>query len=111
MQLVEKGILNLDDGEQIEKLCPELKTLKVLKKDRTFEEKKKAITLRMLLSHTAGFGYSFFNERLRDYNYPAGQDEFNGRIEEMIQPLLFQPGEGWEYGVRRIIIPPSYQLH
>lgn len=102
MQLVEKGVLRLDDGEQIEGLCPELKTLKVLKKDRTLEEKKKAITLRMLLSHTAGFGYSFFNERLRDFNYPAGQDEFNGRVEEMVQPLLFQPGEGWEYGVRHV---------
>lgn len=102
MQLVEKGVLKLDDDEQIESLCPELKTLKVLKKDRTLEDKKKAITLRMLLSHTAGFGYSFFNERLRDYNFPAGQDEFGGRMEDMIQPLLFQPGEGWEYGVRPV---------
>ncbi|CAN8105690.1 unnamed protein product [Discula destructiva] len=99
MQLVEKGVLRLDDDEQIEGLCPELKTLKVLKEDRTLEDKKKAITLRMLLTHTAGFGYSFFSERLRDWNYPAGQDEFNGRMEEMIQPLLFQPGEGWEYGL------------
>lgn len=111
MQLVEKGILNLDDGEQIENLCPELKTLKVLKKDRTLEDKKKAITLRMLLSHTAGFGYSFFNERLRDYSYPAGQDEFNGRIEEMVQPLLFQPGEGWEYGVCRSFVPIERQSY
>ena len=53
----------------------------------------------MLLSHTAGFGYSFFNERLRDWGFPVGIDEFSGRFEDMKMPLLFQPGEGWEYGV------------
>lgn len=100
MQLVEKGRLDLDDGEQIESLCPELKTLKVLNVDGTLQDKKRAITLRMLLTHTAGFGYAFFNERLRDWSHPAGIDEFNGRMDEMISPLLFQPGEGWEYGVR-----------
>lgn len=101
MQLVEKGLLKLDDGDQLEDLLPELKTLQVLNKDKTLEEKKKQITLRMLLTHTAGFGYSFFNERLRDWGLPAGCDEFSGRMEDMISPLLFQPGEGWEYGVSR----------
>ncbi|CRK28902.1 hypothetical protein BN1708_015380, partial [Verticillium longisporum] len=99
MQLVEQGLLSLDDGEQIENLCPELKDLKVLRSDGVLEEKKNRITLRMLLSHTAGFGYTFFNERLRDWSFPAGIDEFSGRIEDVTQPLLFQPGEGWEYGV------------
>lgn len=102
MQLVEQGILALDDGEQTERLCPELKSLKVLRPDGTFEEKKRAITLRMLLSHTAGFGYTFFNERLRDWSYPVGVDEFSGRFEDMKLPLLFQPGESWEYGVSLI---------
>ena len=52
MQLVEKGVLKLNDGEQIEKLCPELKEIKVLQDDGTLVEKNKKITLRMLLNHT-----------------------------------------------------------
>lgn len=99
MQLVEQGVLKLDDGEQTETLCPELKSLEVLQPDGSFKKKKRAITLRMLLCHTAGFGYTFFNERLREWSYPVGVDEFSGRIEDMKTPLLFQPGEGWEYGV------------
>lgn len=104
MQLVEQGALRLDDSEQIEGLLPELRTLKVLRKDGKLEDKKKGITLRMLLCHTAGFGYAFFNERLRDWGFPAGLDEFTGRIEDMVSPLLFQPGEGWEYGVSLVYI-------
>ncbi|ROV89861.1 hypothetical protein VMCG_09502 [Cytospora schulzeri] len=99
MQLVEKGLLKLDDGDQVEDLCPELKTLKVLKEDGTLEEKKRKITLRMMLSHTGGFGYTPFNERLRDWGFPSGIDEISGRFEDIIMPLSYQPGEGWEYGV------------
>jgi CubicO group peptidase (beta-lactamase class C family) len=52
MQLVEQGKLHLDDGDEIEKLIPELKDIKVLQKDGTLVEKNKKITLRMLLTHT-----------------------------------------------------------
>lgn len=100
MQLVEQGSLKLDDGDHLELLFPEFKEVKVLRQDGTYEAKNKKITLRMLLSHTSGFGYTFFNERLRDCAFPAGADEFSGRIEDIVSlPLLFQPGEGWEYGV------------
>jgi CubicO group peptidase (beta-lactamase class C family) len=52
MQLVEKGTLALDDSKQLESLCPELQQVKVLQDDGTLVEKKRGITLRMLLSHT-----------------------------------------------------------
>lgn len=118
MQLVEQGRLALDDAAQVERLAPELKDIKVLQADGTLVEKKRGITLRMLLSHTggwtgqmsmdkqlltdrtAGFGYSFFNEQLRDCNRPTGYEEFSGHIYDVTQPLTFQPGEGWQYGVR-----------
>jgi CubicO group peptidase (beta-lactamase class C family) len=55
MQLVEQGKLHLDDGDELEKLIPELKEIKVLQKDGKLVEKKTKITLRMLLSHTGMF--------------------------------------------------------
>lgn len=57
MQLVEQGKLALDDPDLVEKICPELKDVKILqdvdaKGKPTFVEKKNRITLKMLLTHT-----------------------------------------------------------
>lgn len=68
MQLVEQGMLSLDDADQVERLCPELTDVQVLQSDGTLVPKRRGITLRMLLSHTSGFGYTFFHEGLRDYS-------------------------------------------
>src|ERR1700753_3098181 len=52
MQLVEKKVLSLDDADQLEKLCPELRDVKVIGDDGKLIEKRNRVTLRMLLSHT-----------------------------------------------------------
>lgn len=57
MQLCERGILALDDADLVERIAPELKTVRILKgfdkEERpVLVEKKTRITLRMLLSHT-----------------------------------------------------------
>ena len=58
LQLVERGLMALDDATDIEKYLPELGQLKVLKgydgEEPVFEEQEAKITLRMLLTHTAG---------------------------------------------------------
>jgi hypothetical protein len=40
------------------------------------------------------------NDKLRDHSHPIGYDEFSGDIRDFKQPLVHQPGEAWEYGVR-----------
>ena len=57
MQAVEQGKLKLDDAQFVYQQCPELKNVKVLEESGKLVDKKTDITLRMLLSHTSGFGY------------------------------------------------------
>jgi len=103
MQLVEQGKLKLEDVESLEKLLPELKKVQVLEGwddsgKVKLREKKNGITLKMLLCHTAGFGYTFFNPEVRKFGFPAGIDHFSGRSEDNEHPLLFDPGSKFNYG-------------
>lgn len=60
MQACEQGKLKLDDAQFVYEHVPELKNVKVLEEGGKLVDKKGDITLRMLLSHTSGFGYELY---------------------------------------------------
>lgn len=102
LQLVEEGKLDLDAPAK--KYAPAIGKVKVLegfdaKGNPKLRAAKRDITTRMLLLHTAGFAYDFFNEK---YNRLAEEHEQPSVITSskasLNTPLLFDPGDDWEYG-------------
>jgi CubicO group peptidase (beta-lactamase class C family) len=103
MQLVEQGKLHLD--EPIGNVLPELAAPQVL---QGFDDAgaprlrpvKRPITLRHLLTHTAGFGYEVWDPDLIRYVAATGLPSLmTGQLAALRLPLVFDPGERWEYGI------------
>jgi methyl acetate hydrolase len=103
MQLVEQGRISLDDD--CGPLVPALSNPRVL---IGFEDDGKpitrpakgAITLRRLLTHTAGFVYEQWNPGMNQWMNSTGigrSDFYKGS--STCPPLGFDPGERWEYGI------------
>jgi len=92
MQLVEQGKIDLD--EPVEKILPEIGEVKKVDGSKP----KTKITMRMLLAHTAGFSYTFFNEDLKEWSEKNGKNEFDGTMEGTFGlPLIAEPGQAWNY--------------
>src|SRR3984885_12874117 len=102
LQLIEEGKLDLDAPAKT--YVPELGELKVIEGfDAHGEPKlrapKRDVTTRMLLLHTAGLGYDFFNEHYNRLAQEKGQPSvITASKASLMTPLLFDPGEKWEYG-------------
>ncbi|QSR85268.1 serine hydrolase [Methylacidimicrobium sp. B4] len=102
LRLVEEGRLDLDAPAA--RYAPEIGTLPRIEGfDRSGEPilrpPKRAITTRMLLTHTAGFGYEFFHPVYLRLHRTRGQPaSVSGLKASLMTPLLFEPGERWEYG-------------
>jgi CubicO group peptidase (beta-lactamase class C family) len=103
MQQVEQGKLALDAplGETL----PELATVKVLE---GFDDAgapilrpaRRAITLRHLLTHTAGYTYNIWNPDMGRYMEHTGMPGIISCQNVCLEaPLMFDPGERWEYGI------------
>ncbi len=102
LQLVERGKLTLDGD--LGELCPDLKDLQVLEgvaegKPR-LRPAKGFVTLRQLLSHTSGFAYTFTHPEFLAFSQTEGAlDPNSGTRAAHRQPLMFDPGQGWIYGI------------
>ncbi len=103
MQLVEQGKLQL--YQQIGALLPELQSPQVLQGfDANGAPKlrpaKRPITLRHLLTHTAGFTYAIWSEQMTRYQKVTGTPDVGDcRNAALNVPLEFDPGDRWEYGI------------
>jgi CubicO group peptidase (beta-lactamase class C family) len=103
MQLVEKGRIGLEQpmGDVLP-LVRDVKVLEGFDGDGTprLRDPKTPVTLRHLLTHTAGYGYDIFNPDLARYVQIAGLPSILSRRNDALRvPLLFDPGSGWEYGI------------
>jgi CubicO group peptidase (beta-lactamase class C family) len=109
MMLYEEGTFLLDDP--ISKYIPEFKNPKVFVKPASGKPYSipaaKEITIRNLLTHTAGLTYNW-NQDLgplyKEANVAHGLLPYDGTIQDNVRriatvPLLFNPGERWEYSV------------
>lgn len=103
LQLVERGQLSLD--APISDVLPELAEQQVLD---GFDDDGKPIThtvrtpvtLRMLMSHTAGNGYHFWHADVQRYQEVMGLPGIiECREDTLSTPLIHEPGSAWVYGM------------
>jgi methyl acetate hydrolase len=103
MQLVEQGKLDLDaPARQWAPYLGEVQVLEGFDDDGVPKTRapKSDITLRHLLTHTAGFGYGNWNTDLKRYTDYASLPAANtGDIRGLMTPLVFDPGEQWLYSI------------
>src|SRR3981189_2684586 len=102
MQLVEQGRLSLD--APIGKVLPDLATPQVLegfdaKGEPKLRPAKNPITLRHLMTHTAGFCYDLWNGDMVKYLEKTGLPGITTCKNDALKtPIMSDPGTRWEYG-------------
>ena len=102
MMLYEEGAVGLDDP--VGRFLPELKELEVLGEDGKRIPVKSTMTVKHLLTHTAGFSYGFDPNDPVDALYNEVQPRSVADLDSFIErlatlPLKFEPGERWHYSV------------
>ena len=102
MQLVERGDLELDaPASEVLSLLGEVGVLEGFDDDGQprVRPARNPITLRHLLTHTAGFAYELWSEDLVRYNRITGTPSIlTCELVALTPPALFDPGDQWMYG-------------
>ncbi|WP_166300820.1 serine hydrolase domain-containing protein [Bradyrhizobium sp. 2S1] len=102
LQLVEEGKLDLDAPART--YAPDIGKLQVIegfddKGEPRLRPPKRDITTRMLMVHSAGLSYDFINHTYNRLAQEKGQPSvITASKASLMTPLLFDPGERWEYG-------------
>lgn len=102
LQCVEEGLLDLDAPAK--EYAPAIGALQVLDGfdnagQPVLRAPKSDVTTRQLLTHTAGFGYDFFDENYCRMAAEHGQPSVVTCSRAALEtPLLFDPGTQWKYG-------------
>ncbi len=103
MQLVERGKLALE--RPAAEVVPELGAARVLEgfdaagKPR-LRAPKRPMTLRHLLTHTAGFSYEIWSPAIAQFQQVTGTPGITTCTNAALgTPLLFDPGDKWDYGI------------
>ena len=102
LQLMESDKLDLD--APAERYAPAIGKLQVLESvdaagNARLRPPRSKVTTRQLLTHSGGFGYDFFNENYKRLADAGKQPSVITASRAALEtPLLFDPGERWEYG-------------
>ena len=108
MQLVEQDRLSLD--APIGDVLPELASPKVLTGYGAdgaplLRAAAGPVTLRQLLTHSAGYGYDTWNAEIKQWNAVHGGPRLPTNWEQLrAAPLLFDPGTRWNYGINTDVV-------
>ena len=103
MRLVEQGKLSLD--WPIGEVMPELAAPQVLEGfdaagEPQLRPARRPITLRHLITHTAGFVYDIWNPEMGRYMERTGVPGIiSCQNAALMLPLVFDPGDRWDYGI------------
>lgn len=111
MMLYEQGLVRLEDP--IDKYMPWFKDLKVIAAEGDLVKARQDITVRQLLTHTAGLSYGDYQNVMNsqiDFLYVQSDlenpgitnEEFSRRIADL--PLRYHPGESWFYSYATDIV-------